>query len=68
MNPTPHDLAILGFCLFVTGIIFGIAFMAMVKTAVDDAKEKKHEATVVEQGKEIARLRAQVALHINEEK
>lgn len=66
MNATSY--AIFGFACFVMGIMFGAVMVAMSRDAHDGIKDKRHEDTVVEQGKEIARLRAQVALHINEEK
>lgn len=65
MNET--YIAYFGFACFVIGIMFGVAVRAVWVEAYDAVKEQKHQETVTEQGREIARLRAQVALHIGKE-
>lgn len=53
---------------FIGGIVLGV----MSRHSVGDVRymiaKEEFEATITEQGKEIARLRAQVALHVGQEK
>jgi hypothetical protein len=63
-----HDIAWLGASTFVVGIVFGVVGQSALRNVLHEAERARHEDMMIEQGKEIARLRTQVALHIGKEK
>lgn len=61
-------MIVVGFLLFCFGIAFGASVTRTWASAMTEVERNKHEKIVIMQGQEIARLRAQVALHIGKEK
>jgi hypothetical protein len=57
----------LGWLIFGFGVAVGVSAVRAWRDARYMIAKEEFEGTVIEQGKEIARLRAQVALHIGKE-
>lgn len=61
-------LAWLGMGLYVAGVASGVWLTMLFRATFREMEASSHDATVEMQGKEIARLRAQVALLIGKDK
>lgn len=63
-----NDTAWIGLITFVLGCVMGVAYTRCYRDVARVLEREDHQKVVIEQGQEIARLRAQVALHIGKEK
>ena len=68
MNLTPYEVEIYSGFLFGAGVIFGMMTLSLWRHVQLEFERERHQETVLMQGKEIARLRAQVADIIGKEK
>lgn len=53
--------------VFVVGVVCGIALVNALRDTTRILERQEHQKIVMEQGQEIVRLRAQVALHIGKQ-